>query len=336
MMAYCFMRFEKVKSIANFTRKMEHNFRIKPVPNADPERQRNNRELVKMVTDDYASEYKRLIEKYKCKPRKDAVKGLEFVLSYNGRDKNDKMDVDKWEKANVEWLKKTFGDENVVSVVSHHDEGPKGAVHIHAMVIPMVNGRLCAKELISGRAKLSAMQTSYANDMKQFGLERGIQGTSMKHTDIAKWYAALNKEVKKELPKPYHGEKTEDYFERVKDTFYVNNAKNFDKIKKLERKITEMEARHKNELIGDRNWYTNRIDILQLEKEKEMEEKERKEKRILELEKKIENDSKYASEYKALLKAIGNIEDVNKREQIKKNIDGLIDWQLKEDRKNER
>ena len=246
------------------------------------------------------------------------------------------MDINKWEKANGEWLKKTFGDENVVSVVSHHDEGPKGAVHIHAMVIPMVNGRLCAKELVSGKAKLSAMQTSYANDMKQFGLERGIQGTSMKHTDISKWYGAVEKEVKKELPRPYHGEKTEDYFERVRETFYVNNAKNFDKIKKLERKITEMEARHKNELIGDRNWYTNRIDILQIEKEKEIQEKEKKIKKIAELENKIEHDSKYVTEYQALLKAIENIDDSAKREQVKKNIDGLIDWQLKEDRKNER
>jgi hypothetical protein len=45
--------------------------------------------------------------------------------------------LDEWCKDNIEWLKNTFGAENLVSAVLHLDEQTP---HIHATVIPIIIG----------------------------------------------------------------------------------------------------------------------------------------------------------------------------------------------------
>lgn len=110
--------------------------------------------------------------------------------------------LDDWIEANLKWLYDTFGKENVVSCVLHMDEKTP---HLHVTIVPIVNtprqrreregekknkvkqdNRLSADEVMS-RAKLRSYQTTYAEAMNPFGLERGIVGskahykTAMEH-----------------------------------------------------------------------------------------------------------------------------------------------------------
>ena len=106
----------------------------------------------------------------------------------------------------VEWMQETFGTENLVSAVLHLDEKTP---HIHAMVVPIVTvtrrkkkseenvkkhyrkkadgARLCADDIMT-QAKLKNYQTSYANAMHSFGLERGIDGSEARHISTREYY----------------------------------------------------------------------------------------------------------------------------------------------------
>lgn len=60
--------------------------------------------------------------------------------------------LDEWSNDNIDWLKKTYGAENIISAVVHLDEKTP---HIHATMIPIVTGERCkAKaEQASGEKK---------------------------------------------------------------------------------------------------------------------------------------------------------------------------------------
>ena len=45
------------------------------------------------------------------------------------------------------------------------------------------------KKWLGGRAKMSQMQSDFANQVKSLGLERGIEGSKAKHTRIKEYYA---------------------------------------------------------------------------------------------------------------------------------------------------
>ena len=114
--------------------------------------------------------------------------------------------LDDWCEQSVEWMQETFGTENLVSAVLHLDEKTP---HIHATVVPIVTAtrrkkkseenvkkhyrkkadgaRLCADDIMT-QAKLKNYQTSYANTMHSFGLERGIDGSEARHISTREYY----------------------------------------------------------------------------------------------------------------------------------------------------
>ena len=115
-----------------------------------------------------------------------------------------------WCADNLEWLRRTFGAENVVSAVLHMDEATP---HIHAAVVPIVTGerrkvrkektdetgkrkyrtkstarpRLCADDVMS-RIKLKEYQDTYAAAMAKYGLQRGIDGSNARHVTPQEFY----------------------------------------------------------------------------------------------------------------------------------------------------
>ncbi|GAB6012816.1 MobV family relaxase [Viscerimonas tarda] len=120
--------------------------------------------------------------------------------------------LDKWCADNLDWLKKTFGTENLVSAVLHLDEKTP---HIHATVVPIVQGerrkakaekdndkkkykkkpansaRLCADDVMA-RDKLKHCQDSYAEAMNKYGLQRGIEGSEARHVSTQQFYRDLH------------------------------------------------------------------------------------------------------------------------------------------------
>lgn len=126
--------------------------------------------------------------------RKDAVKYKTHILTGSHEDMkrifSNPQTAQKWIDENRKFIEKEFGKENVVRFSLHMDEKTP---HIHAVTIPLTqDGRLSAKEIIGNKKEMQARQDRYASHMMQFGLERGIRNTGIKHENATEYYARMN------------------------------------------------------------------------------------------------------------------------------------------------
>ena len=122
--------------------------------------------------------------------RKDAVESVEVLLTASPEFFN-LIEADRkklavhpkflaWCDATRAYAKKEFG-ENLVDLCLHMDES---SPHFHALFVPLTkDGRLCGKEMTS-RKMMQDRQTSYAETMAHFGLERGISAIETKRKHI--------------------------------------------------------------------------------------------------------------------------------------------------------
>lgn len=181
--------------------------------NADPERAGLNQELVsreyidedgtkKTLTINQAIN-RRIKEAGITSIRENQSKAIEIILSGSPETMNamKEEEIAKWTDESMKWVKKQFGEENVVAAVLHRDEKTP---HIHVILVPIVQGesrrsasrkdklkkagktskqynidvsknRLCANEVYT-KPRLYGYHTGYAETVgKQFGLSRGIK-----------------------------------------------------------------------------------------------------------------------------------------------------------------
>ena len=199
--------------------------------------------------------------------------------------------LNKWIEANLKWLKDTFGEENVVSCVLQMDEKTP---HLHATVVPIVTGerkrksregekkyrthngpRLSADDVM-GRARLSTYQNTYATAMREFGLQRGVVGSTAKHQSNGEYYrqqmlqyendiARLNAEVEKanegrSAILSFFGKG--DLAKAKKDLSSKDEqiAKLREQIEALQSEKANLQQRHNQELAKLRNGYQAEID----------------------------------------------------------------------------
>lgn len=289
-MGYCFLSLQKVKTLGQLKSKFNHNHRVADVENADPMLQHLNKNLIQCqlmdgTKADYAAAWNERIDNldyYKNhKVYANAVKAMEIVMTFS---REDNIDIDAWQKKNIAWLEKTFnvagdGRSNIMDVTYHADE--PGNVHLHAIIIPIdENGHLNASRFTNGSRVMSEMQSSYARDMEEFGLERGLKGSKAKHKDIRKFYAELNRSIES-VPEPEQGESAYEYKKRVLEnleTTYAAALRNIEKEKRRQiedittyyqghystYQQTEEQIRKNTEML---NQLSSETSVLQKEKE---------------------------------------------------------------------
>jgi chaperonin cofactor prefoldin len=211
------------KSPGNESAMTDHIERKIIHPNVDPERIHLNKKLINFpegVNDRTEAIQHRLnTAGLRRQIGKNQVQVIRFMLSGSPADmeriqKDGKLD--EWCKDNMDWLKKTYGEENVVAATLHMDETTP---HIHASVVPIVRGerrqkppkkkkseqelkeepkrkykkkdpnrpRLCCDDVMA-KVKLIEYQDSYAEAMKKYGLERGIKGSDARHITLTEFY----------------------------------------------------------------------------------------------------------------------------------------------------
>ena len=276
-MAYAIMRISKIKTIGSMVSKYNHNYRQVEVSNASPDLIDKNEEVVPLPTHTDGSQMRydeafrdrlRSLPYYQDhKIRSNQVLGYEVLLTYS---RDERVDVEKWKAQSVDWLHKTFdvagdGKSNVLGAAFHADEA--GNVHIHAFVVPVdERGHLNAKRFTNGSRALSSLQSSYADAVKDLGLERGIAGSSQKHQAIQDMYADMNGALGK-IPAPLPDETAYQYLERFMDAartvFLVKNREANEQAWDIVRKAD-----------GYRNWKINEtkkeVQEIQVEAEQEL------------------------------------------------------------------
>jgi hypothetical protein len=193
-MPYAICRVAKIKTAQAGAAKTAHNYRQRETPNADTERKPLNREYINTAERNYWELATERIQEAGAKIRPDSVRGVEVLLTASPEAFKRQADGSpndwhgsKWAEANIAFLKAKFGEQNVVSCTLHQDELTP---HFHAVVVPLTaDGRLSAKDVFNPKT-LRALQTEYAEAMKPFGMERGVEHSRAKHEVMRHIYGA--------------------------------------------------------------------------------------------------------------------------------------------------
>lgn len=123
----------------------------------------------------YRAESNRLIEEYGCRTRKDSVRVVEVLITatpefFKGKKKSE---IRAYFQTALEFIKKYQDSETIFSAVVHMDEKTP---HMHLSFVPITqDGRLCAKEILGNKKKLTWWQDEFWKHMveKYPDLERG-------------------------------------------------------------------------------------------------------------------------------------------------------------------
>jgi hypothetical protein len=184
-MPYAILRVAKLKNFGQIGGSLSHTFRTRDTPNADPARTPLNEHNGPQTPAEIQAAFKEILPE---KRRKDAVLGIEYLITYSPEyDRDDGAAY--FEKARS-WLIDRHGAENVISTHVHRDETTP---HMVAYVCPMKDGRLRSTAFIGGPQMLSEMQTEFAQNVGlEFGLERGIEGSNAEHQTIREYYTRAN------------------------------------------------------------------------------------------------------------------------------------------------
>lgn len=188
-MAYAIMRCKKLASMGSVAGALKHCFRERPTPNADPAKTPRNTYRVAQSTDEAMGKLRELLPE---KRRKDAVLCVEYLMTASPEWWGIATKEQKLTFFNrcAEWLDDKFGRENIITAAIHLDET---SPHLSAFVVPLTaDRRLSAKEFIGNKAKMSQDQTTFAEKMKDLGLERGVKRSQARHTTIREYYAHAN------------------------------------------------------------------------------------------------------------------------------------------------
>jgi hypothetical protein len=186
-MPYCILRTAKLKTPANIAASLNHTFRNRQTDNADPARKALNepsdgRTAVEILSG--------MAARWPDKRRRDAVLCIEYLIAASPEYFQEGQTGAAYFDAARQWLIDQHGAENVIFSAVHRDELTP---HMAAYIVPIREGRLNAKHWMGGKAKLSTMQTEFAQEVaKPFGLDRGIKGSKAHHTTVREFYAAIN------------------------------------------------------------------------------------------------------------------------------------------------
>jgi hypothetical protein len=142
--------------------------------------------------------------------RKNGILAIEYLVTTSFDFETLQMSNDYLD-AGQRWINEIHGPENVIYATRHRDES---TFHLSAMVVPIDPKRkLNASHFLDGRVKLSQMQSDFFRQVGEpFGLERGVEGSTAKHTSIRDYYAMLNQPVPQpraevpDVPEPTHSE----------------------------------------------------------------------------------------------------------------------------------
>ena len=96
----------------------------------------------------------------------------------------------KWVDASISWLENEF-KENFVNATLHLDEATP---HIHAIITPVIDGRLSAKRMFNPTS-LKIHQTNYAKAVEHLGIQRGQKNSKATHSDVKEYYQKVNSEL---------------------------------------------------------------------------------------------------------------------------------------------
>ena len=178
---YAIMRFAKYKG-PEISAIEAHDERTKETyasnPDIDPSRTHLNFHLVE-PQDHYRKEAERQIAEAGCRTRTDSIRLVETLFTASPEFFHEKKpeEIREFFQTAVDFIAETQRPETIVSAVVHMDEKTP---HMHLTFVPLTDdGRLCAKEIIGNKKKLTQWQDKFWERMvgRFPDLERGMSAS---------------------------------------------------------------------------------------------------------------------------------------------------------------
>lgn len=204
-MSKLIMRTSKIKTVGNVAGAGAHCSRARETPNANLS---GPAPYYAVGSGDLAADVQRRITESGAATRKDSVLAVEILLTASPDYFDDASKTKQFANAALAFCRDEFGSDNVVSAVLHTDESTP---HLHIHVVPIdetprkrgPNVRLNAKKWFGGKQKMSKLQDRCYHHIRYKSacyLERGIRGSTAKHTTIKEWCGMLSQPLQP-LPK---------------------------------------------------------------------------------------------------------------------------------------
>lgn len=171
-------------------------------PDIDPEKTKENYDLINAANINYNERVKEIIESQKTgtrKTRKDAVLVNELIVT-SDRDFFDRLTAEEEAQffaKSAEFFFERYGKQNIAYATVHKDEHTP---HMHVGVVPMRDGKLQGKNVFN-RQELLWLQDEFPKHMqkKGFDVERGERGSEREHLTTAAFKLKKTKEQLGEL-----------------------------------------------------------------------------------------------------------------------------------------
>lgn len=240
-MAYAIYRTAKLGSFGEIGGSLSHTYRTRNTPNADE----NKAHLNEHSLQTYNSCFEAIKNSIPEKRRKNAVLCIEHLItaSPDWSGWNTEKEKEFFDKS-LEFVKQKYGSENVIAHSIHRDETTP---HLIVYVTPIdEKGGLNAKKWLGGRAKLSQTQTDFANAVKHFGIERGLENSKARHKTIQKYYAEGKKPTPKVEEIKYEIQPID--YDLIPKMGLLETTSSFNK--KLEQSYKDVHFKYENQLLS--------------------------------------------------------------------------------------
>lgn len=204
-------------------------------PQIDSSRTQENFHTIKME-----GTYKKCINarlkelNQKRKIKDDAVLMCSFILGSDKEffDSLTKSEMHEFFRDVTNFFAERYGANNILSAVVHLDETTP---HMHLNLVPVFEGRLCAKKLFD-RVELRELQSDFHEKVgKKWGLKRGKIGSTAKHLETTEFKAKRiieGAEQQAEETRQRARQQAEDYLQGIHSTVEAESSKPVPKKKK--------------------------------------------------------------------------------------------------------
>lgn len=131
------------------------------------------------------------------KLQNNAVMLYDFIItaSHEDMEKWDKEVVEQYFKDSVDFIKKHYGEQNIMYAQVHLDERTP---HLHLGLVPEYKGKLAAYKLFVPDSMRKLQDDFYAEVSSRYGLERGEVESKTRHKSTVDLKIATIEEVKRE------------------------------------------------------------------------------------------------------------------------------------------
>lgn len=243
-MAFAILRTKRIRE-HQVNQVLMHNLRIdlKFAKHTDPSKTEQNEVLIdawglSAKYGNFADKWEDGIKKTGVQVnKKTTVKMLEFVLTASPEffKTATPTQVKQWQKTQVDWAKKEFG-ENLKFMVLHLDERNP---HMHMCILPAVKKVHKYKnqkgEFFKEKYTLSPndfnpkyladLQTRYAEANKAFGLKRGLKRSKANHKTLKEYYENIDRAMGKDYTNGVKREVQKIFEENAKGGFFGGQPK---------------------------------------------------------------------------------------------------------------